>query len=155
VSRPSLTLAGFLAAADGAQQNGSSSGAGADGSHRSAVHMHQPTETELRARARTKLQQRQQRQQHGGEDEEIEEDAIDDSALMASPISCALPQGLWPTMSFSLVPVRLDRLAPTSPRAQQAKAQHTVSNGACLALGWRSADGTGFGSGSFADACEA
>jgi hypothetical protein len=123
MSKPSLALAGFLAAADGANQNGSSSsgsgGASADGSRKSAVHMHQPTEAELRARARAKLQEQQQQrqqeqhQQQGGEDEEVNEDDFDDSALMASPISCTLPQGLWPTMSFSLVPVRLDRGTPS------------------------------------------
>jgi hypothetical protein len=123
MSKPSLALAGFLAAADGANQNGSSSsgsgGASADGSRKSAVHMHQPTEAELRARARAKLQEQQQQrqqeqhQQQGGEDEEVNEGDFDDSALMASPISCTLPQGLWPTMSFSLVPVRLDRRTPS------------------------------------------
>ena len=152
ISRPSLTLANFIAAADGTAVgtttstittsggSSSSSTGGGSSARRSAVHMHQPTADELRSRALAKLQEQQQQQQQqqqqarqqgvsggskgleeaagtvGGADDLEEEDGFDESAMMASPISYSLPQGLWPTMSFSLVPVRFDRLPPASPK---------------------------------------
>jgi hypothetical protein len=149
VSRPSLTLANFIAAADSStpaadtatrtvSNSSSSTGGGGSSARKSAVHMHQPTADELHARALAKLQEQQQQQQQqqgsvagckglgegagagAADGAEEEEDEFDESALMASPISYSLPQGLWPTMSFSLVPVRFDRVPPASPQPKFA-----------------------------------
>jgi len=94
VQGPSLTLADFIAAAEAADKTGSQ--------RRPAVQMHQPTKEELQQRL-------QQRQAAAGDAPEC-----CDSALMGSCMSYNLPQGLWPTMSFSLVPVRLPPASPKS-----------------------------------------
>lgn len=94
VQGPSLTLADFIAAAEAADKTGRSQ-------RRPAVQMHQPTKEELQQRM-------QQRQAAAGDAPEC-----CDSALTGSRMSYSLPQGLWPTMSFSLVPVRL----PASPKS--------------------------------------
>jgi hypothetical protein len=115
VSEPSLALADFIAAADAASGHRN----GTTDQHKPAVHMHQPTRDELQSRQHEKqlLQQQQQQQQQqewtaGGEAEPWSAGSV----LTGSPMSCSLPQGMWPTMSFSLVPVRLTPAAsPKSP----------------------------------------
>jgi hypothetical protein len=113
VSKPSLTLSDFIAATDAAATGGSSGGGG----HKPAVHMHQPTQDELRARQQEKQCEADEAQ-----------DTFQEDGLMASPVSCSLPQGLWPTVSFSLVPVRLQ--GPTSPKGGGFR---RTSGASCLA----------------------
>ena len=117
VSKPSLTLSDFIAATDAAATGGSSGSSGGGG-HKPAVHMHQPTRDELRAR-----QQEKQCEAHEAQD------TFQEDGFMASPVSCSLPQGLWPTVSFSLVPVRLQG-GPTSPKGGGFR---RTSGASCLA----------------------
>jgi hypothetical protein len=133
---PSLTLAGFIAAADaadgldaGRRSSSNSSGLG----HVPAVHMHQPTQQELLDHQRYKQQQRAEAAAEGeGRDAAADgEDSFDEYPLAGSPMSYTLPQGLWPTMSFSLVPIRLP--GPSAACASPPKGALQGKNASCLA----------------------